>query len=94
MLMPWTKAIDLLSIKMQKTFNKISGVIIDEDKKSYVKLMAQVNILKKSDQIKYNRLNVRLIELEDCFKGELAHYSKKLELMERAAATDAEKGRL
>jgi len=94
MKMPWTGAIDQLSAKMQKTFDKISVLIIDEDKKAHNKLMGQVNLIGKSDQIRYNRLNVRLIELEDCFKGELEHYWKTLEIRERTAATDAEKGRL
>ena len=94
MKMPWTKSIEILSIKMQKTFDKMSKVIIDEDKKLYVKLMGQVSLLKNSEQMKYNRFDARLIELETCFKCELEHYRKTLEIMERSAAADADKGRL
>ena len=94
MRMPWTKAIDLLSVKMQKTFDKMSRVLIEGDKLAYIKIMEQVNIFKRSEQIKYNRVNARLIELETCFKGELDHYRKTILMLERAAATDAEKAQL
>ena len=92
--MPWTNSIQILEVKMQKTFDLFSGVILEGDKKTHEKIMAQLNLLKKSEQIKYNRVNARLVELEKCFQGEIEHYRKTIELQERAAATDAEKGRL
>ena len=94
MKMPWTKSIDALRLKMQKTFDRISEVIISGDKQTYEKYIMQLNIFKKSEQIKYNRLNARLVELETCFKVELEHHKKSIEMKELAAATDAERGRL
>lgn len=92
--MPWTKGRDQLSAKMQNTFDKMSEVILDGQKATQESIMKALNIVKKSEQIKHNRLDARIIELECCFKGELEHYRKTLELRERSAATDAEKGRL
>lgn len=94
MKMPWTKAIEAVEKKMQNTIDRISHVITTMDQATHEKSMAQLNIIKKSQQIKYNRVETRLIELETCFKGELEHYRKTLEMKERAAATDAEKASL
>ena len=92
--MPWTKSIQELSAKMQNTFDRISKVIIEHAKKTHELSMEQLAIFRRSEQIKYNRLNARIIDIETCFKGELEHFKKTQELQEIAAATDAEKGRL
>jgi hypothetical protein len=92
--MPWSKAIEEMSTKMQNTTDRISKVILDHAKKTHDKSMDQLSIFKRSEQIKYNRLNARIVELETCFKSEIAHFKKTLEMQERAAATDAEKASL
>lgn len=94
MKMPWTKALDEMSTKMQNTTDRISKVILEHAKKAHGLSMDQLALFKRSEQIKYNRLNARLVELETCFKGEIEHFKKTLELKERAAATDAEKASL
>ena len=55
MKMPWTKAIEALTVKMQNSFDKMSLVILEQDRITHEKAMAQLNLVKKSEQIKYNR---------------------------------------
>lgn len=92
--MPWTKAIQAIEQKMQRTFDKVSLVIMEQDKFTYEKALDQLNIFKRSQQIKHNRLDARLLELEKCFEGELNHYRKTLEERDRAAAKEIDEGKV
>lgn len=94
MKMPWTKSIETISTKMQNTFDRISKVILEQDKLTHEKSMDQLSIFKRSEQIKYNRLLTRVVDLESMLEAELKHYKKNLELQEISAATDSEKATL
>ena len=88
---PWTKfeiktASAIVNLKMM-----LDKKIVDSAMSTHETTMAQINILKRSDQIKHNRLNQRLIALETCFKDNLEAYYKRLDQLEIDAAKDAEK---
>jgi len=74
MKMPWTKAIESLEKKVQTTFDKYGRSHQESMKALHLKIMEQIQIVKRSEQIKHNRTSDRFMELEEIFKAELAHY--------------------
>jgi len=88
---PWTKAIDKLELKVQRTLDKLSKIIIEQDGLTHEKAMSQLNIVKRSEQIKYNRLNSSILELQECLKDQLKEYRMALIDRDRIAASEIDK---
>ena len=88
---PWKKLEDRTATAIVNLKAMLETKIAKAIEIDHAMIMGQLNIFKNSEQIKYNRLEVRLNALEGCFKESLLRYQKSLEDQENRAALDAEK---
>lgn len=87
MKLPWTKLDEKTEKRFIGTFNHFTKEIEQVTKTA----LDSINLWKRSEQIKYNRINVRLQILESTFAKEIeAAHEANLE-RERLAAIEADK---
>lgn len=91
MKMPWTKSIDRLELKIQKTFSDFRRYVDGAIEKSYEKSQKNYYTMTRSEQFKHNDHKRRLIVLETILKEKVdLHHQGNID-RELAAAADAEK---
>ena len=88
---PWKEFEERTTMAIVNPKNMMEAKIVKSSQMDHDLIMGQLNMIKKSDQIKHNRLEQRLIALENCFKESLEKYQKSLEDQEKRAAMAANK---
>ena len=90
MKLPWNKLEDKMARAIVNLKVMFDAKIKQGTDDSFDKMMKSLNLFKRSEQIKHNRLEVRIIAMESCLKVQLEGYHKSNKLREIKAAEDAE----
>jgi len=89
MKLPWNRVEDKVASAIVNLKIMFDGKIKDGISDNFEKMMKSLNLFKKSEQIKHNRLEQRIVAMEACLKVQLEGYHKSNDLKEIRAAKDA-----
>ena len=75
---PWKEFEDRTATAIVNLKNMIEAKISKVIDAEHTVMMGQLNMFKKSEKIKHNRLEQRVSDLEHCLKGPLMKYRKSM----------------